>query len=74
MVTRGAFQGEDAMEDKRLAAIGPNPSGLCMCGCGLKTSARLGSTQGFWDDCVSAACCEGQIHDDLPWNDGTCNI
>jgi hypothetical protein len=35
MVTRGTFQGEDAMEDKRLAAIGPNPSGLC--GCGLKT-------------------------------------
>jgi hypothetical protein len=25
------------MEDKRLAAIGPNPSGLCMCGCGRKT-------------------------------------
>jgi hypothetical protein len=37
MVTRGTFQGEDAMEDKRLAAIGPNPSGLCMCGCGRKT-------------------------------------
>jgi hypothetical protein len=36
MVTRGAFQGEDPMEDKRLAAIGPNPSGLCMCGCGRK--------------------------------------
>jgi hypothetical protein len=32
-----AFQGEDAMEDKRLAAIDPNPSGLCMCGCGRKT-------------------------------------
>jgi hypothetical protein len=29
MVTRGTFQGKDAMEDKRLAAIGPNPSGLC---------------------------------------------
>jgi hypothetical protein len=25
------------MEDKRLAAIGPNLSGLCMCGCGRKT-------------------------------------
>jgi len=25
------------MEDKRLAAISPNPSGLCMCGCGRKT-------------------------------------
>jgi hypothetical protein len=25
------------MEDKRLAAIGPKPSGLCMCGCGRKT-------------------------------------
>jgi len=25
------------MEDKRLAAIGPNPSGLCMCGCERKT-------------------------------------
>ena len=25
------------MEDKRLAAIGPNPSGLCMCGCRRKT-------------------------------------
>jgi hypothetical protein len=25
------------MEDKWLAAIGPNPSGLCMCGCGRKT-------------------------------------
>lgn len=25
------------MKDKRLAAIGPNPSGLCMCGCGRKT-------------------------------------
>ena len=25
------------MEDKRLAAMGPNPSGLCMCGCGRKT-------------------------------------
>src|SRR5262250_3915258 len=34
MVTRGTCQGEDAMEDKRLAA---NPSGLCMCGCGRKT-------------------------------------
>ena len=31
------FRGEDAVEDKRPAAIGPNPSGLCMCGCGLKT-------------------------------------
>jgi hypothetical protein len=37
MVTRGTFQVEYAMEDKRLAAIGPNPSGLCMCGCGRKT-------------------------------------
>jgi hypothetical protein len=37
MVTRGTFQGEDAMEDKRLAAKGPNPSGRCMCGCGRKT-------------------------------------
>jgi len=25
------------MEDKRLAAIGPNPSGLCICGCERKT-------------------------------------
>jgi hypothetical protein len=25
------------MEDKRLATIGPNPPGLCMCGCGRKT-------------------------------------
>jgi hypothetical protein len=33
-LARGTFQGEDAMEDKRLAA---NPSGLCMCGCGRKT-------------------------------------
>jgi hypothetical protein len=32
-----AFQWEHAMEDKRIAAIGPNPSGLCMCGCGRKT-------------------------------------
>ena len=32
-----AFQGEDAMLDKRLAAIGPNPSGRCTCGCGRKT-------------------------------------
>jgi hypothetical protein len=37
MVTRGTFQGDDAMEDKRLAAKGPNPSGRCMCGCGRKT-------------------------------------
>jgi hypothetical protein len=37
MVTRGTFLGEDSMEDKRLAAIGPNPLGLCMCGCGRKT-------------------------------------
>ncbi len=37
MVTRGTFQAKDAMEDKRLAAKGPNPSGLCMCGCGRKT-------------------------------------
>jgi hypothetical protein len=37
MVTRGTFQVEGTMEDKRLAAIGPNPSGLCMCGCGRKT-------------------------------------
>jgi len=37
MVTRGTFQGEDAVDDKQLAAIGPNPSGLCMCGCGRKT-------------------------------------
>jgi hypothetical protein len=37
MVTRGRFEGEDAEEEKRLAAIGPNPSGLCMCGCGRKT-------------------------------------
>jgi hypothetical protein len=25
------------MQDKQLAAIGPNPSGLCMFGCGRKT-------------------------------------
>jgi hypothetical protein len=37
IVTRGTFQGEDAMQGKRLAVIGPNPSGLCMCGCGRKT-------------------------------------
>ena len=52
MVTRGTFQGEDAMEDKRLAAIGPNPSGLRRCGCGRKTKIvtksdrRLGHIMG----------------------------
>ena len=25
------------MTDRQLVAIGPNPSGLCMCGCGRKT-------------------------------------
>jgi len=25
------------MEGKQVGAIGPNPSGLCMCGCGRKT-------------------------------------
>jgi hypothetical protein len=43
MATRGPFQGEDAMEDKRLAAIAPNPSGLCMCGCGRKTKIVMKS-------------------------------